>query len=427
MSNGLDFNRANDFARATGGLQSAGSGLLQLFGFDPSQWDIEEASFRGARFHVFKSKTNWQGALATTTDEGGRRKAKYAFPYKDGQTTDDLGRKGETIVVDTLIHGPRYKDGLQAFLDAVQDPTPADLVHPVRGVLQCVCESFRLVHSSENRQAVRIEATFIEHNFTFSDFGRLADDNNFKSILTAAVKALAVAEQIVNKVQAAQSFVATVRASLAAFVAAFNDAFGKSLTDINTRLTRKGSNTDLPSVKPVNEGGNRNPDGTQARSTFPNEVSPNDPFAQASLPVNASGTAVRSLTNAPAAAALSIQNSVIAARDAAEAAILALSSADPALGALPADRREGPGALLFFDDIQAIRQSVILLQDAFERGVASSRASVVSYTTPRLMSVREVAFANGVSPERSEEIALLNPELLSVNYIPQGTMVQVPK
>jgi hypothetical protein len=289
-----------------------------------------------------------------------------------------------------------------------------------------VCERFRLTHSHEHRQAVAIELTFAEHNFTYSDFAKLSDDFNFRSILTAAAKAFGVAEQLVNKVQAATSFVTSVRAQLVAVTAAYRDAFGKAVVRVNTDLSKNGGGTDLPAIKPVKNGGLRASDGSLTKTTYPTAISPNDPFATSTLPTNAAGTAEQLGATSPAVAAIAVQNSVLEARAAATAAIAALASANPALSVLPIDGVEGPGALLFYDDIQSIRQAMILLQDAFERGVQSSRAAVVRFVVPRLMSVREVAFANGLTPDRSNEIALLNPELRSLNFIDKGEIVLVP-
>src|SRR5690606_86516 len=100
---GLDIGNAADFSRIAQGTLG---NLVDLFGGrDPRDWDIQEASYNGVKFHVFElstifngvKKVNWNGGLSNVTDQSGRRKVIFKYPYVDGQTTDDLGREGETF------------------------------------------------------------------------------------------------------------------------------------------------------------------------------------------------------------------------------------------------------------------------------------------------------------------------------------------
>jgi hypothetical protein len=61
-----------------------------------------------------------------------------------------------------------------------------------------------------------------------------------------------------------------------------------------------------------------------------------------------------------------------------------------------------------------------------EAGLSSSRARVILYTVPRTMSVREAAFLNGLTPNQCADVELMNPELDIVNFIPAGTVLQIP-
>jgi len=86
----------------------------------------------------------------------------------------------------------------------------------------------------------------------------------------------------------------------------------------------------------------------------------------------------------------------------------------------------GQGALIYFDQILLLKQSANSMQSVLELGLQTSSNTVITYKTPRDMSVREVCFANGLTPDNSYDIEVLNPDLLSLNLIPMGTIVQVP-
>jgi phosphoribosyl-dephospho-CoA transferase len=82
-------------------------------------------------------------------------------------------------------------------------------------------------------------------------------------------------------------------------------------------------------------------------------------------------------------------------------------------------------ALDFHDDIVSSRRTAVLAQEALEAAIAASQPRVILYTTPRLMSIREIAFENGVPITRVSDLDLLNPQLESVNFIPARTQVKM--
>ncbi len=96
------------------------------------------------------------------------------------------------------------------------------------------------------------------------------------------------------------------------------------------------------------------------------------------------------------------------------------------LGAVIASIDANGGSLELFDTNLDLKQTAVQMQDVLEKGIASSQAQIIDYTTPQEMSIREVAFANGLSVQRVQDIDLLNPDLLSVNFIAKGTQVKVP-
>lgn len=400
----FDLNNAADFAKVT--LSDAASILGLLTGKTPEEWDIQEGSYNGVLFHVFKTKSDWEGALAQIVDTGGRRKAKFRFPYVDGQTTDDLGRLGESFELDILIHGSRYLNGLQTLMAELNKPTPGELVHPVRGKIKCGMEHVQFLHSNEKRKAVALRLTLIEHSFTLGSFGA-KKDASVKGALAQALDALQKIQNVITNVQGAIIFASDLKAQFTGLLNDFKAGYASMLGKINTTYNRGGS-ADMPGLLPVNNGGTLKSDGSVSQSSFPSAMSPSDPFAN--VPVS-------TVTGATATAIATSQliKETNALRDSLTVIIDQLAAS-----------ANGVGSLEFYDDILNLKESAILLQSALEKGIASSQSNLVAYITPRIMSLREVAFENGVDVDRVYDLEVLNPQLLSTNHIEKGTEVTVP-
>lgn len=399
----FDLSQAQDFRAATLGSVAAITQTLALAGRDPSKWDILEGAYNGVLFHVFQSKTAYQAELPRISDRGGRRKVKYKFPYKDGQTTDDLGREPESFDIEVLFHGNRYMQGFVALKAELDKPTPGTLVHPVRGNIKCVPETYEITHESQSRKALLLRVTFTEHNFTIGDL-RDFRDTSVKGALSRALDAFAFIDTAITNVLGVALFARSLQNQINQSLTAYRNQFGVTLTSLNS-LFNKNSSIDIPGLLPVNDGGNSNPNGTLSSTNFTVVTSPNDVISQVNL----------SQTTTTALAVNKITKDVIALRQSL-AAIIALIE----------NGANGQGALEFHDDVVNLKQTAILMQDALETGIASSQAQIISYVTPRDMSLREVAFANGLEVDRVVDLDLLNPGLDSINLIFKGTTVQVP-
>jgi hypothetical protein len=402
----FDINNANDFKALTlGGIAGAAQALSTL-GRNPAEWDIQEASYGHdstiVLFHVITSKSLYQAALPTVQDIGGRRKVKYKFPYVDGQTTDDLGRKGESFDMEILIHGQRYLDGLKALLAQFDDPRPGDLVHPVRGSMKVAVEDVQIIHSFEKRKAASLKVVFIEHNFTIGDI-KASKDVSVKGALSALLDAFSAIDQAITNVLGAVQFALSLRQQIAQLLGDYKNQYNTTAQTINTSFNTRGS-ADIPGLLPVNQGGTGQP-GTGAN--FPLTGTPIDQTTQNVLPALAATDVAKQVNAARATLSNVIQQ------------IQAMGNPAGQLGT-------GPGSLFFHDTILQLKTGGVLLQNAFETGVASSQAQVVDYVTPREMSLREIAFANGLSPNRFSDIFVLNTELDSCNSVDKGTRVKVP-
>lgn len=399
----FDLSKAQDFRAATLGSAAGVLQTLALAGRDPSKWDILEGSYNNVLFHVFQSKTTYQAEMPKISDRGGRRKVKYKYPYKDGQTTDDLGREAESFDIEVLFHGPRYMEGFTALKKELDKPTPGTLVHPVRGNIKCVYETHEIVHESQSRMALMIRVTFIEHNFTIGDL-RDFKDTSVKGALSRALDAFSAIDTAITNVLGVAIFANSLKNQINQDLTDYKNQFGTTLTNLN-QIFNKNSSSDIPGLLPVNDGGNRNVNGTLASTNFTVATSPNDVISSITI----------SDTTETALAVNKITKDVVTLRQSLSVIIEEMS-----------DAANGQGALELYDDILALKNTAILMQDALETGVASSQAQVISYTTPRDMSLREVAFLNGLEVDRVVDLDLLNPQLDSINLLFKGTIVQVP-
>lgn len=438
----LDISKAADFSRLTQGTLG---NLTSLFGGrDPREWDIVEASYSGGpqrapiKFHVFElstianifqEKVTWEGGLREVTDFGGRRKVKYQFPYRDGQTTDDLGRKPSSFEMTAVIHGPRYMEGYRALMAEFDQSTPGTLRHPVRGEIPCAIEQVDVIHRSEARKSMELKLVFIEHNFTIGDIRELTD-SSVKAALAAALAVFKAIDKAITSVEGAQLLARGLKNLLKSYLAVGKTDSAKTLTLMNMTFNSKGGSADIPSLLPVNLGGT----GTSTSDTggptpgnpLFNVTASGTPTSGAAIVSDQNFVVVRSVSdpfNGVPVEALS--NTTIIA-----VAVTELTKQVQALrvlfGGIIRQIEDGGAALELYDTILDLRQSMVLVQSVLEKGVASSNARVIDYRLPRLMSLREVAFENGISVARVQEIDVLNPALLSVNYIAKDTILKVP-
>lgn len=401
------FDLANpaDFAKLTlTDASQAAQALKELVG--ESEWLIQEGSYQASDsatpvlFHVFESKTDYNAALPSVTDAGGRRKVKYIYPYRDGQTTNDLGRKALTFNIDVVFHGTNYLEAFKRVLNEMDRPTPGKLVHPVMGTFQCVMEDYNITHSNEQRRALAVRFVMIEHNYDVGSLRDLGELKTFKKTLTDATTAFSFLDDAISAINNALNLPQLLKNSLVESIRIYSDRFGKILVRMNTLFNSGGSSSDIPNLRPTNTE-----DGSN--DTFPVTTVPD--------PISAVPEEVVSPTTITAVAVDDIQKEIVVNRNELSVILTTMSEAD-----------NGQGALDFFDQIINLRQTSILQQDAFEAGVQSSKARIIEYVVPREMSIREVAFLNGISLDNIIDIDLLNPQLESVNLISAETIVKIP-
>jgi hypothetical protein len=393
----FDLAKPGDFAAAVTGSVGALLGALSgTEGRNTGDWDIQESSYKGVVFHVFNSSQNFQGAVSEVSDKGGRRKISLKYPYRDGQTTDDLGREPESFSFNILLFGNNYRDALEKLLEAFNSPTPGDLVHPVRGTVNCVVTEWTITHRSEQRKAVALQATFAEHNFSVITRSKVPD-KSVKSAIGAALQAIEKIESAILTVNGLVKFGLSFQQLVKTLLEEYKIEYAQLLSSINLTFNPEGAG-DFPALLPVSQGG--------VQSSTPGTLV-QDNFSVAS-------TTLSSVT-AQALSTQELSKSLNSTRATLNETISAMRSGGGGLSALE-----------LYADILGLQETSVALQDAYEKGLSASQAKIVRYVVPRLMSVREIAFDVGISLDRCSDIDVLNPGLASLNFIEEGTVVRVP-
>ncbi|MDD9911661.1 MAG: DNA circularization N-terminal domain-containing protein [Alphaproteobacteria bacterium] len=123
---------------------------------------LQKASFRGVSFEI-----------DSATLEGGRRLVEHEFPFQDKPEYEDLGRKAKPIVIEGLVIGDDYFPKRDALEKALEQKGSGQLVHPYRGTLQVVVDSYRLSETTNEGGMARFSMTF-----------KLAEDNTNSLVIS---------------------------------------------------------------------------------------------------------------------------------------------------------------------------------------------------------------------------------------------------
>jgi len=451
----LDLNKTADFAIATmsnpvdDGLLNV---ALQALGRTRDEWDIEEARYRGGSpgakevfFHIFTKKTDptYQAGLQRVVDRDGRRKAKFAFPYVDGQTTDDLGRAGGEFEFECMLHGRNYRYALKVLRKELHDPIPGELMHPVLGIIPCGMVNMERVYEHSARNAVVLRLTFTEHNFSTIDLSFVVGKPTVRSALQAALSALqkisaaiAAVRQIVGIAQSIVNGVIdhlnTLGAMLQDLLVDSASSYGVSSRDIAAvlpvnlggTLVARGASGSSPTTTPTSGiGGTSQTAGnfTRVSDRFTAIVPSNDPYAN--LPLDLLGDVARQ-----AIEQTQLERRTEDMRSQADVTCQAIDAAieltkQAALGAIG---RAAAAVVTLSDARVTALNACDAMAQVLRAGSQSGRPTIISYVLKQDMSLREVAFVNGLTAQDGADIALLNPSIESVNNIAKGTSLKVP-
>lgn len=374
-------------------------------------------------------------AVDQIADSGGRRIARYEYPYRDGQRLKDLGRKGETFTFNIKFFGDQYQQRFQEFLKIVNTDQAGQLIHPVRssmlappagqqgpsspqGTITCRFESYEFMHRHDEWNAVTIKAVFVEDQTDqllalskqpISVDSELRDSlqrviDRQKLITDSLFQVGAVLRLPAAFINAANQRVASISAQIYSILGALGATYApRSAT---TNVVAQAINIGI-SVANLNSGSVQDGNGSTELSRLP-------PVFQVGFDPASIDTIQANIQAFIAANQIPPQQAVFVANQIRQSITAAINDIEANYG------NDGS------DMIVAYREMANAVQSAVEASVAAQQTQVRLLITDRFHSIRSLAFSIGFSPDRGNEIELLNPFLASVNYIPRGTSVIVP-
>ncbi|HHR6226858.1 TPA: DNA circularization protein [Providencia alcalifaciens] len=116
------------------------------------QSDLQNASFRGARFDVYNTKDSISRDVST-----------HEYPFVDGGDVMDLGRKPRNFRISAVLWGDNYKRDMDNLIAVLDEPGKGELIHPVFGSIPNVqCIEYSIGHEADNIDSCTLELVFLE-------------------------------------------------------------------------------------------------------------------------------------------------------------------------------------------------------------------------------------------------------------------------
>lgn len=385
-----------------------------------------KGNLKGTIDENYTSKT----FLSDVNDKGGRRIARYKYPYKDGQALSDLGRMAESFTFNLKFGGLQYQTRFNDFITNVAKYNgDAQLVHPIRGIIPVKFVDWNFVHTNDEWNFVTIKAVFEEDNSVIlkqinkgggqqqasvsidqSIRNGLSKLSTYQAAVQSAISDATAILKLPGAIQSAlKQRLSSITGAIAGFQAQLAATFSSnsSLNRVNAQAAQVGSNILNINSGTVNNTTTSNNNGTATTSTLP-------PVFQSGFDPTTDSLISSQLSSFINANQVTTQQAVFTANQIRSTISTAISEAETNLG------------IYSFDTIYAYRQMAVMVQEITESCVSSVTPEIVNYTLPVPMSLRQIAFANNLDPDRGNDIEALNPYIQSVNRVEAGTVVLVP-
>lgn len=112
--------------------------------------DLQQASYRQIEFDFIDLDDSFKKSVA-----------KYDYPYTDGSDLEDMGLEARTVRVKAVFLPESYGN-LSAFIEALKEQGPGEVVHPVFGTFNAIPETVSIRHD-ERAYFAELDISFIEH------------------------------------------------------------------------------------------------------------------------------------------------------------------------------------------------------------------------------------------------------------------------
>lgn len=355
-------------------------------------------------------------AVDTITDSGGRRLAIYEYPYIDGQMLVDLGRKGEKFSFNIKFFGQNYQTLFKSFIAVVtQSNQMGTLNHPVRGTIPARFLDWEYVHRHDEWNAVTIKATFLEDGTD-----RIQALNTFDSINSVLRNALQVLSSVTGAVTTGLAAIVAIKNLPNSILTSLKNSYAGIVSTISSLLgifaATYSTDAQLQTTmaNAVTTGGVLNSNSGTVTSSTSNPTGQIPPVYQVGFSPADQANITAQLSSFVGANQITPQQAMYLANQARTQISVAIDQVNSVLG------NEGYSIALQY------RILAVQIQVATQAALASVQTQVTLYTVPYTMSLRMIAYINGLGPDAQNTIEGLNPYLPSVNYVPAGSIVQVP-
>jgi prophage DNA circulation protein len=406
------------------------SALANPFGLpSKGQWNLIEGSFttkttqQTVVFFFEKTKggdRTQRTGLEQVSDGGGRRKAIYEYPYRDGQSVDDLGRRGEKFTFNLTFFGSNYQTLFKNFINVVVSSKESGILsHPVRGQIPCAFQEYEFVHRHDQFNAVTIRATFIEDNQDVLKNANLQTTSsnsalrnalqtltNAQSFIGTAIATVSAALLLPNAIESA------MKSRLSSIVGGLSGLFSQLAATFSSDAQLQAL---AAKAAQVNGGVTALSSGTTTSSSTGAST------GQSLPPVFQVGFGTADTQSIQAMTSQYISNNQLTPQQAVYQMNQVRAQISEAI-----QYTESQFSVSGFDIVLTYRQLAVQFQAAIEAAISSTSNTVILYTIPYPMSLRNVAFLNGLDTDRQNDIAALNPTLDSINFVLQGTVLVVP-
>jgi prophage DNA circulation protein len=173
--------------------------------------NLLQGTFRGVPFEVL------------SVDRAGQRAiAEHEYPYTAGADLEDMNLRARRVRLRAFFWGDDYEERLAEFMEALEAPGAAELVHPVHGSMNVMAEAWEDEHDADQVDSASVNVLFVEDETRLPVF----------TASSSAAKADAIAGQTEAARQSADEalvrYVAKIPSTGLLRITALKDAFNQA-------------------------------------------------------------------------------------------------------------------------------------------------------------------------------------------------------
>lgn len=148
-----------------------------------------DASFRGVPFQCERIGRAGQRAIGA-----------HDFPYRAGAELEDMNLGARAVRMRAYFVGDDYEEQLAQFVDALEAPGTAELVHPIHGSMTVLAQAWEDEHDAELVDGAVVNVNFVEDTLRTLVFSDRSTSSKVDAISVAADSARGAADNALASV-----------------------------------------------------------------------------------------------------------------------------------------------------------------------------------------------------------------------------------